>query len=101
MTNIFAYRATNPKDMMSEEDPVGKENDDWILASSIGAGLVVCVWGNYGQYLSRSAAVLKMLSKPYCLHVNRSGEPAHPLYLRNDLRPRPFIINTNLHVSQL
>ena len=30
MTNIFAYRATQPADMMAAADPVAPENDMWL-----------------------------------------------------------------------
>jgi hypothetical protein len=27
MANLFAYRATDPQEMMSQEDPIGPDND--------------------------------------------------------------------------
>ena len=88
MTNIFAYRAKDPKDMRAARDPIGKENDTWIVKSAKNAGVIVCVWGNHGQYLSRSREVLNLIRQAYYLKMNKSGEPAHPLYLRRDLEPQ-------------
>ncbi len=30
MVNLFAFRATDPSDMMASKDPIGSDNDDWI-----------------------------------------------------------------------
>lgn len=30
MTNLFAFRATNPKVMKNEKEPIGKDNDTWL-----------------------------------------------------------------------
>ena len=88
--NLFAYRATAPRDMMAADDPVGPENDEWLTRLAGEAGLVVAAWGNDGVFLQRSAAVRSLLSRLHCLKVNASGEPAHPLYQRADTRPRPL-----------
>ena len=58
--------------------------------SDLNAGLVVAAWGNDGAYLGRAAKVTAMLPGMHCLKMNRSGQPAHPLYQRADTVPRPF-----------
>lgn len=90
MANLFAYRATRPKDMLAVSDPVGIENDEWLIKLSQKAGLVVAAWGNTGNYLNRSSEVKQLIPKLYYLKLNQSGEPAHPLYLRLDLKPLPL-----------
>ncbi|WP_351189859.1 DUF1643 domain-containing protein [Shewanella sp. TB4-MNA-CIBAN-0142] len=80
MANLFAYRATNPSDMKLTQDPIGKNNDIWLLQLATGAGVVVAAWGNNGTFLGRSTAVLKLIDNLKCLNINKSGEPAHPLY---------------------
>lgn len=87
MSNIFAYRATAPKDMKKAKDPVGKNNNKWILKLAKNAGVVVAAWGNDGDYLDRSAEVRELVAELHCLKMNKSGEPAHPLYLKASLRP--------------
>jgi hypothetical protein len=87
MTNLFAYRATDPKDMKSQKDPIGAENDFWLNKLANDAGIVVAAWGNDGSYLSRSNMVVEMLPNLHYLKMNKSGEPAHPLYLKADLIP--------------
>lgn len=87
MLNIFAFRATNPKDMFSAEDPVGEHNDHHIKIWTDKASLVVLAWGNGGLFKSRCVEVLKYLKRPYCLAQTKQGQPAHPLYLKKDLMP--------------
>lgn len=94
VTNLFAFRATDPRDMKKAADPVGPENDDAIVATAAGAGLVVCAWGAHGVHLGRSGEVLAMLFcgsvKTTALKLTSAGEPCHPLYLPGELRPFPY-----------
>ena len=87
MANLFAYRATDPGDMKAAENPVGSQNNKWLKLLAKDAGLVVAAWGNDGSYLNRSDYVKKRLPLLYCLKMNKSGEPAHPLYQRADVLP--------------
>ena len=91
VTNIFAFRNTNPNQMKAVEDPVGPGNDAAILRAAKESALVVCAWGNHGAFLGRSTQVLeKLMASGMALHalrVNAGGEPAHPLYLSAKLKP--------------
>ncbi|HLX80276.1 MAG TPA: DUF1643 domain-containing protein [Burkholderiales bacterium] len=91
VTNIFAFRNTNPSRMKAVKDPVGPGNDAAIVRAARDSALVVCAWGNHGAHMERSAAVRKLLGsekiKLHTLRVNTGGEPAHPLYLPGKLKP--------------
>ena len=91
ITNIFAWRATDPEEMKAARDPVGRGNDRAILRAARESALVVCAWGNHGAHLGRSEEIKNLLRKagiaPRVLRVNGSGEPAHPLYLPGNLNP--------------
>ncbi len=87
MANLFAYRATAPSDMKSQNDPIGADNDTWLTNLAKDAGIVVAAWGNDGSYLNRSSVVTDMLPNLHYLKMNKSGEPAHPLYLKAELIP--------------
>lgn len=91
VTNIFAFRNTNPNRMKAAKDPVGPGNDAAIVRAARESGIVVCAWGNHGSFLERSLAVRALLNKsnikPHVLRVNANGEPAHPLYLPGRLEP--------------
>ena len=90
MANLFAFRATEPSDMKLAEDPIGKENDQFLRNLAGNAGLVVAAWGNDGSFLNRSAQVKEMLPNLHCLKMNKSGEPAHPLYQKASTFPKPI-----------
>ena len=90
MANLFAFRATEPSDMKLAEDPIGKENDQFLRNLAENAGLVVAAWGNDGSFLNRSAQVKEMLPNLHCLKMNKSGEPAHPLYQKASTFPKPI-----------
>src|SRR2546426_81303 len=81
VTNIFAWRATDPEEMKAAGDPVGRGNDRAILRAAREAAIVVCAWGNHGTHLGRAGEVRRILNgiPLHALHMNRSGEPAHPL----------------------
>ena len=94
VTNIFAFRNTNPNQMKAAADSVGPGNDAAIVRAAREAVIVVCAWGNHGSFLDRSSRVTALLKKNHiklhALRVNAGGEPAHPLYLPGNLRPMPW-----------
>ena len=91
VTNLFAFRETDPGRMKAAADPVGPGNDAAIARAAKQAGIVVCAWGNHGAFLDRSSRVGALLQKHrvalHALRVNAGGEPAHPLYLPGKLEP--------------
>jgi hypothetical protein len=92
VTNVFAWRATDPGEIRAAVDPVGAGNDAAILSAAGRAQLVICAWGNHGAHLDRATRVTRMLCQAgitlHVLRLNAGGEPAHPLYLPGKLRPR-------------
>jgi hypothetical protein len=86
MTNIFAVRATDPKDMKACPDPIGNDNDDYLTYLSGLAGVIIAAWGKDGKHLHRGVRVKMMLNNPVgclmCLGLNSDGTPKHPLYLK-------------------
>lgn len=69
MTNIFAYRATDPRVMKAAEDPVGPENDAWLKKMGEEAAIVVAAWGVHGPFGGRGDQVLKLIPGLHCLGV--------------------------------
>lgn len=94
VTNIFAYRATDPKVMRSAADPVGPENDAAIVDSVPWADQILCAWGTHGAHLNRGAqveALLRRAGKPlYHLGLSKAGHPKHPLYIGYAKQPEPW-----------
>lgn len=86
VTNLFAYRSTDPKKLKQVKDPIGPENDDYIKKYANRAQRVVVAWGNHGELYGRGKDVIEMLSGiegVCCLGKTKKGEPRHPLYVAN------------------
>jgi hypothetical protein len=90
MVNLFAYRTTFPSDLKEVKYPVGRDNDKYIIKLSKKADITVAAWGNNGNFYRRDKQVLSLVSNLMCLKVNKSGQPAHPLYLNKDLKLTRF-----------
>lgn len=84
--NLFAYRATNPQDILKMDhrgDPVGWENQEYVNRAMQDADLVVCAWGAHGSHIGQDETMIGWLGprKLYALKITKNGHPAHPLYL--------------------
>ena len=100
VANLFAFRATFPKDLKWADDPIGPHNDKWILKLARMSTIVIAGWGNHGGFMQREKRVKELLLNDgsdfdsrkdiYCLAVNKGGSPKHPLYMKNDLKPIPY-----------
>jgi len=90
VSNIFAWRSTDPKALYKLEDPIGPENDRWIAETAALVAMTVVAWGKHGALKSRGEAVARMLERhrPYCLDVNGDGSPEHPLYIAAATKPK-------------
>lgn len=87
IVNLFAFRATYPKDMRAAADPFGPDNrrhveEQWIKHVSI--GVIVVAWGAQ-PFALRSDLRKEMSGKgALCLGTTKAGEPRHPLMVRAD-----------------
>lgn len=90
--NLFAFRATYPRDLKAAPDPIGPRNDEWLRRVARKVDRVVAVWGNDGGFMARSSRVRGMLgNRLEVIRLNAGGEPAHPLYLPKGLKPAPWL----------
>lgn len=94
VTNLFAYRATDPMALRDIQDPVGPSNNEAILNAAQGAARVVCAWGVHGAFLLRGRIVYDLLTarkiELSCIAKTKQGHPMHPLYLPATSRPGRF-----------
>jgi len=90
MVNLFAYRTTLPSNLKKVKYPIGSENDKYIVTLSKKADITVAAWGNHGNLYSRDKQVLSLVPSLMCLKINKSGQPAHPLYLKKGLKLTKF-----------
>lgn len=92
VVNLFAYRATNPKELLNcPIDPVGPYNDRHVwLSARQPLGCVVAAWGSLAgeRFASRVKHVAEMIGRPLCaIATTKDGHPSHPLYLRTNSLP--------------
>lgn len=89
--NVFAYRATDERELLKVADPIGPKNWDYLIgATSVQLGArVVAAWGNQFGPKRRSvfrtgycyAASACVQQGAYCLGTTKSGQPKHPLFV--------------------
>jgi hypothetical protein len=95
VVNIFAFRATDPKDMRRAPDPIGPENNSAILAAAAWADRVICAWGTHGAFMARGEQVESLLRgaghQLFHLGLSQSKAPKHPLYIGYAVQPMAWI----------
>jgi len=85
VTNIFAWRDTDPKKMRRARYPIGPLNDDLMIKHARDAQVVVAAWGVHGAHLGRGPAVKDLFARKsiqmHHLGLTKDGHPRHPLYV--------------------
>lgn len=95
MLNLFAFRATDPREMKRQQEPTGgPENDAIIQVAARESVMTIAAWGCHGSHRDRAREVIELLDRAgvslYALRLTTDGNPAHPLYLPSDLNPIPY-----------
>lgn len=108
VVNLFAYRATKPRDLLarqnSREDIIGWQNSELVAEAARDAGLIVCAWGTNVDALDPTGDHVETVRgwldpKPqFALGFTKDGHPRHPLYAPANARlvplpPAPLINN--------
>lgn len=94
ITNLFAFRSSDPKDLRSAPDPIGSLNDLDLITCAHNSCLIVCGWGADPFAQEQARRVKSMLrergyaNKTHVLRLTKSGAPGHPLYLPKNLTPQ-------------
>lgn len=98
--NLYAWRATEPRDLWSAIDPVGPDNDSHLQGMLIAAGAtgatVVAAWGAHArpERAAQVAELARRLEVPlHCWGRTAAGEPRHPLMLAYSTPLEPFTID--------
>lgn len=100
VTNLFAYRATQPKDLKTlitgaeKWIALGEGNTVHIEREAAYSQTVVCAWGDNCDMLpSRALAVTQLLRREhdlFCIRLTAKGNPAHPVRERYTEKPVLF-----------
>jgi hypothetical protein len=91
VVNLFALRATDPRELAKHAEPIGALND-LMIAKEINkhlklSGLIVAAWGAHPLAQARGEDVKKMANFQ-CLGTTKNGSPRHPLYVKGE---QPFV----------
>src|SRR5208283_1402354 len=100
VTNLFSYRATQPKDLkalLAREGgfrlAIGEDNTAHLDREAKNAKVVVCAWGDNCDVLPhRDLDVIAMLRTYdlFCIRRTKKGNPAHPVRERYTDAPELF-----------
>lgn len=89
MLNLFAYRSTNPLDLLKVKGSIiGPDNDEyWDKYKDC---YTIGCWGNhafipgFGDQIEKAKEVFGTI---HCLGETQAKQPRHPLYIANDFIP--------------
>lgn len=92
IVNLFAYRATDPRQLRAVADPVGEHNETVLRCIVDAVPTVVAAWGGHGALRGRATQLRGVLGNLHCLGTTGKGQPRHPLYVSGqaELRPLPW-----------
>lgn len=92
VTNIFAWRDTDPHAMRRAEHPVGPLNDATLVERAKAADAVIVAWGAHGAHRQRGQEVEKLFRQEgiimHHLGLSKHGHPRHPLYISYQIQPK-------------
>jgi len=94
VTNIFAWRDTDPKAMRKAAKPIGPDNDQVLLEMAQSARQVIAAWGTHGAHQGRGPVTARLLRENgipmFHLGLSKEGHPRHPLYISYSVSPEPW-----------
>ena len=93
MLNAYGFRSTDPKGLLTIDDPVGSGNDDAMKEWFARCRRILLAWGKHADPV-RTARIHELLaphrSKCFALVKNKDGSPKHPLYVAANTPPAPY-----------
>ena len=88
IANLFAFRATDPRDLRRARSPIGEATDSVLAQWHAQAAMTVAGWGVHGAWLSRGKQVRDLPpGRMYHLGLTKGGHPRHPLYVAYARQP--------------
>jgi hypothetical protein len=111
VTNLFAYRATQPKDLkqlLAQNGgfrmAVGEDNASHLDREARMAHLVVCAWGDNVDSMpkwigNRDLDIISSLRYRdlHCIRLTKKGNPAHPV--REPYTENPILLHSALNTG--
>jgi hypothetical protein len=97
VVNVFAYRATDPRELARVGWPQGDRNEFEVLCSAAEVvkrdGAIVAAWGAHARGRPETGRVYRTLAAVapvFALRLLRDGTPAHPLMLPYSCQLQPY-----------
>lgn len=107
VVNLYAYRATEPLELVKASEPqgtnadriIGPENGIWWADVISGADVLICAWGAWWNGTPAKRRPKRNSPVPLahgfdvlvkCLGTTKEGAPRHPLYLPAAAKLEPF-----------
>ena len=85
MANLYAFVSTNPDRLLNNGDSIGEYTGYYIKLMVDLSQTQLCGWGSFKPVKMRANTVYKLLTNPFCLGINKDGQPKHPLYIGYDV----------------
>lgn len=86
--NRFAYRVTNPAELLTVDDPYGPENHRYLLRAGA-EPLTIAAWGR-SPILHQARSPLGVVFPLMCIGKNIDGSPRHVLHAATVEEPMPW-----------
>ena len=95
--NFFAYRTPDSKYLQIVEDPVGPENDYWLMrlaqhAKELNEPIIIACGGRAPAWRIKEVLDFPQFHRLQCLGTTDTGYPRHPLYLPYTTKLEPWSI---------
>lgn len=94
VVNLFAWRATEPKELAKADDPIGPRNNAAIREAAARSDFTICAWGAHKMAKGRVQNVLSLIRSEkqfaHCLGKTKAGSPKHPLYIKTGTMPELY-----------
>lgn len=86
VVNLFAWRATDPADLVKSAAPIGPDQEKVTLAAIQRCDIPIVAWGAHKMANGKGRFLVDLIRshRPavFCLGKTKSGEPKHPLYIK-------------------
>lgn len=93
--NLFGLRAPSPQRLAGVHDPLGPQNDEWLMWMAAHSHIIVACWGAHPMADERARVVEPLLAargEVFCLGTTKDGCPKHPLYLPLVTKPERMVV---------
>jgi hypothetical protein len=101
VVNLFALRATDPRQLSVVEDAIGPANESYVLGAMHQSLMTVAAWGasiprRHAEHVARMRAALLAYeqSAVHVLGLTKHGQPRHPLFVPAMTRSVPWYLLT-------